>query len=185
MPRFPVHTVDDAPTAARPALQQMKDRLGAVLNIHGEMAHAPAVIGMYTAMGHAIARHGTFDPPTREAIALAVANQNGCGYCQSAHTLSARRAGLSLGQTIAIRDGHVDFDGKLDALLAVAREIAAAVGDVSDQTYRRALAAGWTEPELAELFAHVATNMFTNYFNHYARTDLDIPAAPGVTVEAS
>jgi hypothetical protein len=32
----------------------------------------------------------------------------------------------------------------------------------------------------AALFAYVAANMFTDYFNHYARTELDIPAAPGI-----
>jgi AhpD family alkylhydroperoxidase len=162
----------------------LKSRLGVVLNIHGEMAHAPAVISMYKAMGHAIAEDGTFDAQTREAIALAVGNQDGCDYCQSAHTVSARRAGFTVEQTIAIRDGHVGFDDKLAALLAVAREIAANVGEVSDAAYERALAEGWAEPEMAELFAHVATNIFTNYFNHYARTELDIPAASGVARNA-
>lgn len=104
-----------------------------------------------------------------------------CGYCQSAHTLSGQRAGLSIEQTVAIRSGPVEFDPKLAALVAVAREIASRVGEVHDETWRQALKAGWTEVELAETFAHVAVNLYTNYFNHYARTDLDIPAAPGLS----
>jgi hypothetical protein len=43
-----------------------------------------------------------------------------------------------------------------------------------------ARAAGWSDAELAELFAHVAANMFTNYFNHYVQTEPDLPAAPGL-----
>jgi len=39
---------------------------------------------------------------------------------------------------------------------------------------------GWGDTELAELFAHVAANLFTNYFNHYAQTEPDLPAAPGL-----
>jgi fructoselysine-6-P-deglycase FrlB-like protein len=67
-------------------------------------------------------------------------------------------------------------------LLTVAREIAANVGEVSDETYHRARRTGWTDDQLEELFAHVVVNMFTNYFNHYAKTELDIPAAPGIAV---
>ena len=40
--------------------------------------------------------------------------------------------------------------------------------------------AGWSDVELTEAFAHVVANLFTNYFNHYARTDLDVPPAPGL-----
>lgn len=32
--------------------------------------------------------------------------------------------------------------------------------------------------ELAEIFTHVAVNLYTNYFNHFAGTELDIPEAP-------
>ncbi|MGH3907065.1 MAG: carboxymuconolactone decarboxylase family protein [Pseudonocardiaceae bacterium] len=151
-----------------------------MLNIAGEMAHSPAVIAMYNAMNDAIGQHGTFDAATREAIALAVGNQDGCGYCQSAHTLSAVQAGFSEEQTVAIRNAAIDFDSRLVVLLAVAREIAANLGEVSDATYQRAQQAGWNDEQLTELYAHVAVNMFTNYFNHYARTELDIPAASGI-----
>jgi hypothetical protein len=45
-----------------------------VLNIHGEMANAPAVLAGYTGLQTAIAEHGSFDARTREAIALAVSS---------------------------------------------------------------------------------------------------------------
>lgn len=54
------------------------------------------------------------------------------------------------------------------------------VGEVTDVTWKAALAAGWTETELAETFAHLVLNLFTNYFHHYVDTDLDLPAAPGI-----
>ena len=179
MPRFPVHTIDDAPPASRAALQAAQRKHGRLLNITAEMAHAPAVIAAYAAMNEAIAEHGTFGPATREAIALAVGNQDGCGYCQSAHTLSALRAGLTQEQTIAIRNADTGFDPKLGALLAVAREIAGNTGEVAEETYQRAQAAGWASEELAELYAHVAANMFTNYFNDYAHR-ARCPRSPGI-----
>jgi hypothetical protein len=94
------------------------------------------------------------------------------------HTGSACKAGLTLEQTIAIREDQAEFDPKLAALLAVAREITGNVGEVEDTTWKGALEAGWTDTELTELLAHVAVNLYTNYVNHYASTELDIPAAP-------
>lgn len=81
-----------------------------------------------------------------------------------------------------MRAGEVDFDPKLAAITEVAREAAARTGNVSDAVWQAALDAGWTDEELTEAFAHIAANLFTNYFNHYARTDLDVPAAPALAV---
>lgn len=47
-------------------------------------------------------------------------------------------------------------------------------------TWKQALEAGSTEQELAETFAHLAANLFTNYFNHHASTELDLPEAPAL-----
>lgn len=178
MPRIPTHTVATAPEASQETARKLERKMGRLLNIHAGMAHSPAVLASYAGMNAAIAEHGTFNARTREAIALAVGNQNGCDYCQAAHTRSARRAGFDDQQILDIRAGEVDFDEKIDAITAVAREAAANTGNVSDGSWQAALAAGWSAEELAETFAHIAANLFTNYFNHYAGTELDLPAAP-------
>ncbi|GAC1484371.1 MAG: hypothetical protein NVS1B16_13790 [Pseudarthrobacter sp.] len=68
----------------------MQRRMGKLLNIHAGMAHSPVVITAYDGISKAIAAHGSFDARTKEAIALAVGNQNDCDYCQGAHTVSGR-----------------------------------------------------------------------------------------------
>lgn len=180
MPRVPVHTLDDAPEQSRSTLETLSKRMGTLLNIHAEMAHAPVVLGAYAGMQEAITRHGTFDAATREAIALAVGAVDRCDYCQSAHTMGGKAAGLDADRMLAIRAGHTTGDDRLDTLLAVVREAAADVGNVDDDTWKQARAAGWTDEELAEGFAHLAVNLFTNYFNHYVGTELDVPPAPGL-----
>jgi alkylhydroperoxidase/carboxymuconolactone decarboxylase family protein YurZ len=72
-PRIPVHAGDDAPEQSREALRGLERRMGRLLNIHAEMAHAPVVLAAYQSIQHAIMKHGSFDAKTREAIALAVA----------------------------------------------------------------------------------------------------------------
>ncbi|WP_159943351.1 MULTISPECIES: carboxymuconolactone decarboxylase family protein [unclassified Nocardiopsis] len=180
MPRIPVHTVEDAPAEAREGLRSLAQKMGKVLNIHGEMAHAPVVLAAYQGIQKAIEEHGTFDARTREAIALAVGAANDCAYCQSAHTAAGRAAGWSEQETVQIRSGRVDFDPDLDALLSVAREITSQRGEVEERTWKSAREAGWSETQLTELFTHVALNLYTNYFNHYAQTELDVPKAPGL-----
>jgi AhpD family alkylhydroperoxidase len=177
MPRIPVYDLDTAPAASRDNLAALRDKYGKVLNIHGEMAHAPAVLAGYTGLQGAIAEHGSFDARTREAIALAVAAVNGCDYCQAAHTVAGTYAGLSRAETVAARVGQ-PFNTKLDALLAVARQAAKRVGYVDDVTWLAALDAGWTVDDLTELFAYVLANVFNNFFSHYVGLDLDFPAAP-------
>jgi AhpD family alkylhydroperoxidase len=158
-------------------LALLQKRFGKILNLHGGMAHHPVVLAAHRGLQEALTTHGGFDEATRQAVALAVAAVNGCDYCQAAHTLAGERAGLSTAQTVAIRGG-CPVEPKLDALLAVARETAAQAGVVEDHTWKQALEAGWSLAELAELFAHVAANVFTNYFNQYNRTELDLPPAP-------
>lgn len=180
MSRVTVQTVDSAPEESRVELKALEQKFGKVLNIHGAMASSPVVLQSYVALQQVIGDYGTFDARTREAIALAVGNVDECTYCQSAHTMGAKAAGLTEEQTVAVRNGQVDFDDKLAALLQVAREATANKGNVGNGTWQSALDAGWTTEELTELSTHVALNLFTNYFNHMVETDLDIPAAPGL-----
>lgn len=180
MPRIPVHTVQSAPEPSRDVLKVLEGTYGKVLNIHGEMAHSPAVLHGYAALHEVIVDHAELDARTREAIALAVGAVDECDYCQSAHTAGAMQAGLSQAQTVAIRRDQVDFDPRLDAVLQVAREATGNVGHVRDATWQAALDAGWSDTELTEVSLHVTLNLFTNYFNHLVHTELDVPAAPGI-----
>jgi hypothetical protein len=36
-------------------------------------------------------------------------------------------------------------------------------------------AAGYSDEEILEILGNVAVNLFTNYFNHLAATDIDFP----------
>jgi AhpD family alkylhydroperoxidase len=180
MARIPVHTTQSAPEQSRDELKALEAKFGKVINIHGEMAHSPVVLQSYVAMQQVIADYGSFDARTREAIALAVGNADECNYCQAAHTGGGKAAGLSNDEMIAVRRSAADFDAKLDALLTLARQYTTNIGAVEDVAWQAALDAGWTDEELTELTAHVTLNLLTNYFNHFVKTDLDLPAAPAL-----
>jgi alkylhydroperoxidase family enzyme len=72
-------------------------------------------------------------------------------------------------------------DAKTDAILKLARAIVVQRGEISERDFNKARQAGVTDGEVAELVANVALNIFTNYLNHVAQTEIDFPKVePGV-----
>ena len=122
-PAFPSTRSTARRKAAATTSKALESRYGKVLNIFGEMAHAPAVIGLFAAAEGTIAERTSLDRKTREAIHLTVAQVNDCRYCQAAYTGAAKMAGFSDDEAIAIRRGVADFDQRLAALLPVTRQL--------------------------------------------------------------
>jgi uncharacterized peroxidase-related enzyme len=113
---------------------------------------------------------------TRERIALAVAQRNGCSYCLSAHSYLAERvAHLDAGDIAAARSA-ASADPKTAAILAFAAAVNDGRGTVTSQDLAAARAAGLSDEEIAETIGHVALNVLTNYFNTAADVAIDFPA---------
>jgi AhpD family alkylhydroperoxidase len=119
-------------------------------------------------------RRGRLPVGLQEQIALAVAETNSCDYCLSAHTALGRGAGLSNDELAASREARAT-DRKAAAALQFARVVVDRRGDVRDLDLAAVRAAGYSDGEIAEIIAHVALNVFTNYFNRAAQTDIDFP----------
>ena len=66
-------------------------------------------------------------------------------------------------------------DPKTAALLGFAREFVRLRGRTSDAQLATLGAAGFGHEEIVEIVANVALNIFTNYFNHIAGTEIDFP----------
>ena len=177
MARIPAHTVEDAPAAVRPLLTEMIQfsPTGRLLNMHAQMAHAPAVLEAYVSIRRATARNGTLDQQVRTALMLAAAGADGSPYAAAIISTLALRSGWRQGQVTALLDGKGVGEDKVDALIDVVREAAANSGRVREDTWHNAVQHGWTDKELAEAFAYLGLTVFTSYFLNYAATDLDVP----------
>ena len=155
-------------------LDAVEQKLGMVPNMMRTMAQGPAVLDGYLALSAALAR-GQLGGRIGEQIALHTAEQNGCAYCAAAHTALGKGNGLSDADIEAARSGRAS-DTRAAAALALARAVIEARGHVADADIRAAREAGLSEGEIGEVVAHVALNVFTNYFNSLADTDVDFPA---------
>ncbi|TVZ05943.1 hypothetical protein EAS64_00245 [Trebonia kvetii] len=187
MTRIPSHTIEDAPQASRELLADMVQfsPTGRLLNMHAQMAHAPAVLAAYASVRRATGEQGTLDQRLRTGLMLATAAAAGSEYALAISTLLVQRSGWQPGQIAALRSGAKVGESRADALIAVVREAAANSGRVSDATWDSAVAAGCTDNNLAEAFAYLGLTVFTAYFLNYADTELDVPASPEVGAVAA
>jgi uncharacterized peroxidase-related enzyme len=162
-----------APGRTRELLDGVQKALGMTPNMMKTMARSPALLEGYLSFSKALS-HGALAPRFREQIALAVAQANACEYCLSAHTALGEAAGLGAGDLSSARNA-MGADPKSDAGLKFAQEIVSRRGQVSDEALAQVKRAGYSDEEIAEVIAHVALNILTNYFNLVAQTDVDFP----------
>ena len=175
MSRIPTPaSIEEAPTASQPLLNAVKKQLGVVPNLFRMVANSPAALEGYLSLSGALNK-GSLPAATRERIALAVAEVNGCSYCLSAHTyLGEHVAKLDAAEMLTNRSGASN-DPKANAAVRFAAKVARERGQVSDADIRALREAGYDDAQLIEIVLHVALNTWTNYINEVAKTEIDFP----------
>lgn len=164
---------DLATGKARSLLDAVKLQLGLVPNIFRTLAQAPAVLDAYL-MQSAALEAGDLGPALREQIALVAAGRNQCDYCASAHTLLGKRAGVDESELASNLKGQ-SSDSTTRAALSFAAAIVENRGRVSDRDVAAVRAAGFSDGQIVEIIAVTCMNIFTNYINHIAGTEVDFP----------
>lgn len=175
MSRIPTPaTIDAAPAKAQPLLEAVKNQLGVVPNMFRLISNSPAALEGYVGLSGALNK-GALPAATRERIALAVAEENACSYCLSAHTyLGKNLAKLDDVEIIANRHGASN-DPKADAAVRFAVKLVREHGHVGEDAVRTVKAAGYDDAQLIEIVLHVALNTWTNFINVVGATDIDFP----------
>ncbi len=163
----------NAPGEAKATLDAVNAQLKMVPNLFRLAANSPAALSALVGMEGALGR-GALRARVREQIAIAVAQENGCDYCLSAHTAIGKMIGVSESQLMDARAGKSD-DAKVGALLTLAVQIVRERGRIATTDLAEAKAAGVTDAEIVEIVAAVALNIFTNYLNIVADTEIDFP----------
>ena len=163
------------PGDAADVLAGVKQKLGSVPNIFATMAQSPAVLQAYLAFGGAL-ESASLSAKLREQIALTVAGVNACDYCASAHTFIAKSLGVSADEAAQNLSGRA-ADPKTAAILEFAGEAVRNRATFADNASAidRLRDAGVSDAEIVEIVAVIAINIFTNYFNHLAGTEVDFP----------
>lgn len=169
--------------SAKQLLDQVQSALGVTPNMMKIMANAPAALGGYLGLAGALGG-GLLSAKTREQIALAIAGINACSYCASAHTLIGGKMGIGAAEAKANLMGQ-SADAKTQAALVFARNVVSKRGRLEARDVETARKAGWSDGEIIEIIAHVALNIFTNYFNLALGTEIDFPLVDVTSIGAA
>lgn len=173
MARLTIPTRGSSPEKSQPLLDAVEKQLGVIPNLFRLTGNSPATLEAYIGFNGALGR--TLDVKTRERIALAVAQANGCDYCLSAHSyLGLNLAKIDAAEIALNRKGH-SADPRADAAVQLAVRIVETRGSISDADLAAARLAGFNDAQIVEIVANVAINLFTNYLNNLAHTDIDFP----------
>ncbi|GAA4428299.1 carboxymuconolactone decarboxylase family protein [Bremerella cremea] len=178
MPRLQPIAPANATDKTSQLYDQVKRALGKVPNMMQTLGHSPAALEGYLSLSQSLG-HGVLSAQDRERVALASAQQNDCGYCLAAHSMLGKMVGLSAEEVVEARKGESD-DPQADALLRFTQSILRSQGHVEDAELAKFREAGYDDAAVAEVVAHVALNVLTNYFNSVAETEVDFPQVDAV-----
>ncbi|WP_125931839.1 carboxymuconolactone decarboxylase family protein [Thiosocius teredinicola] len=173
MTRISPVSLNDIDKATADVLSGVRKKLGVLPNIFTTFAHAPAALRGYLALNESLAG-GALTARQRESIAIAVAQENACEYCLSAHAAIGKGQGLNDADIAQARIGGAQ-DPTENLITAFALKLVRSKGELDAEEFAVAKAAGLSDRQIVEIIAHVALNVMTNYLNKVAGTAVDFP----------
>ena len=173
MTDFTLHSVNTAPAAAKPLLENAQKRIGFIPNLLAMMAEAPVTLEAYLTLNQLMAK-SSFSGMEVQLLALAISAENGCDYCIAAHGTTARQQ-HQIPQTVidAIQKNQPLADTKLNALVTFARSVTVKRGYVDDHEVDAFLQAGYNKAQVLEVITAIAMKTLSNYTNHIVKTPVD------------
>ena len=168
----PIQTNDADPELKR-TLKNSRLKLAGAPRFLQVMANSPASLRAYIRADAALVR-GQLTPRQRQQVALAVAEINGSSYSLSAHYDAGKSLGLTQEEMQLARNATAT-DPKTETMLRFTQAVVLQRGDISDEDFQALRNAGFTDAEVVEIVANIALNIFSNYFNSVAKTEVDFP----------
>lgn len=161
MPDFAIHTLDTAPDASRSTLGAVSRAWGFIPKMHATLAGSPsALVGYETLFGQVAT--STLSPVEQQVAYQAINVLHGCAYCTMGHTYLSRQAGMDEATVQCLRAGKAPSDARLAALWTFTRAVVEARGEARG-AIPAFLAAGYSEANVLDVVAMIATKVIANY----------------------
>ena len=180
MTDFTIHTLDTAPEASRPLLEDSQKGFGRIPGLHGVMAEAPALLEGYKALHKLFQNETSFDKDEITVVWQTINVEHECHYCVPAHTMIAKAMKVDDAISEALRDETPLPTPRLEALRTFTLAVVRGRGNVSDAEVTAFLDAGFDRRQILEVILGVAQKVMSNYTNHLADTPIDEPVKPYV-----
>ncbi|TPV62260.1 carboxymuconolactone decarboxylase family protein [Aestuariibacter sp. GS-14] len=176
MTSLTIHTIESAPEASKPMLEESVKAFGMLPNLHGIMAASPQVLEGYKAL-HDLFQKTSFNAEELTVVWQTINVEHGCHYCVPAHTAIAHAMKVSAELTEALRNQQPMPTAKLQALQDMTLLITRNRGVVSAAELDAFYSAGYEERHVLEIIMGLAQKVMSNYINHIGHTPVDAPFA--------
>ena len=165
--------VETAPEKSRPLLEKVQKSFKFVPNLYGVFANSPVLLEGYLGLEGAFEK-GSLSAVERQIVLLSASVENSCRYCTAAHS-TVLKAFLHVPAEVvsAVRSNQPVSDPKLEALIALTKEIVSQRGHVRAHIMGNFLAAGYEKDQVLEVLVGVALKTMSNYLDHISPTELD------------
>ncbi|MEA2958123.1 MAG: hypothetical protein QOJ58_3629 [Alphaproteobacteria bacterium] len=173
MPRIAILDRDDAPAESQSILDNVNRMLGFVPNLQRLMSISPNALAGWAGLMGALSK--TLDVKTRDGIALAVSDVDGCNYCLAAHSYISSNLAKIPPEEIALNREGRSSEPKRQAAIAFAKALIEKRGKVTDEEFAAVKAAGWTDANIVEMIALSAQFLLTNFMNNAVQMPIDFP----------
>ncbi len=171
---FSILSVESSVSPATEMLAAAKKSLGFVPNMYGNMANLPGLLSTYLEGYSQFRSDSGFSPIEQEVVFLTISRENGCGYCQAAHSMIAKVVDKAPETVVkALRNGSTIPDPKLDALAVFVRHLLESRGRPGKAETETFLAAGFKEKHILAIILAVSVKTISNYANHLFRPPVD------------
>ena len=166
-------TIQSAPTASKPLLENIQKGYGFIPNLMATFSNSPAFLEGYLSLDGAWDK-SSLSAQDRQLILLTVSVENACGYCTAAHsTILKSMMKIDAKVVQAIRSRTSTGDAKRDALVGVVRELVSERGRISEVTQKKFFDQGYTEVQLMETLVGLALKTMSNYLVHLNPVEID------------
>ena len=174
MNTFQVHTVDSAPEASKPLLEDSVRAFGFIPNLHGVLAESPQLLEAYKTL-HELFASSSFNKDELTVVWQTINVEHECHYCVPAHTGIAKSMKVDDAITNALRNGRPMPTDKLQVLHTLTLAIVRNRGRVPQAELDAFYAAGYEKRHVLEVILGLSQKVISNYTNHIAETPVDKP----------
>ncbi|WNO07783.1 carboxymuconolactone decarboxylase family protein [Teredinibacter sp. KSP-S5-2] len=170
---FTHYSIETAPQAAKPLLEQSKKALGFVPNLYAYLAESPAALKSYVTLS-GLLEQGSLTPEQQQVVLLAVSVYNQCEFCVSAHSVIAKQFVKVDSKIVeALRNNTPLPDAKLEALAVFSRQVAEKRGWLAEEDIQSFIDAGFNKAQVLDVVLGVTLKTLSNYSSHITGTTVN------------
>ncbi len=172
--RFTVPTRDQVSENNQAIFDNLHKMIGFVPNLYAYYAHSDTALADYLALQN---RKSSITNKEREIVNLVTSQINDCRYCQSAHSVFGKFAGLTEEQILEVRKGSASFDTKLNALVQFTTSVVENRGRATEDAKEAFFNAGYSQANLIDVVIVIGDKTISNYIHNLTDIKIDWPIA--------